>query len=72
MQYESLREIMERVFHQYPQDHNIPHLIKSLTYFNDAEEDPMPSVFFKTDWKIIKAFFRKEAVRITKELLHIS
>ncbi|MEK7649115.1 MAG: nucleotidyl transferase AbiEii/AbiGii toxin family protein [Patescibacteria group bacterium] len=69
---EPLRDVVRRVFHHYPQDHNIPHLIKSLTYFEDAEEDPMPTVFFKVDWKTIKAYFRKEAVRIAKELLHIS
>lgn len=31
----------------------------------------MPTLFFKADWKAIKAFFRAEAVRLAKELLHI-
>jgi hypothetical protein len=36
---------------QYPgQQHNIPHFIKSLTYFDDADHDPMPKIFFKAEW----------------------
>lgn len=70
--HESLGDIIARVFRQYPQDHNTAHLIKSLTYFEDAEEDPSPVLFFEADWGMVKKFFRIEAVRVAKMLLHIS
>jgi hypothetical protein len=67
---EPLAEVIARVPAQYPgQQHNIPHFIKSLTYFDDADRDPMPKIFFKADWNSIKRFFRKEAVAIAKQLL---
>jgi len=67
---EPLEDVIARVPVQYPgQQHNIPHFIKSLTYFDDADRDPMPKIFFKAEWNGIKRFFRKEAVAITKQLL---
>lgn len=72
MHYERLEEIMRRVASQYPNiEHNYHHIIKSLTYFDEAEEDPMPTLFFKADWKTIKAFFRKEAMILARQLLGI-
>jgi hypothetical protein len=67
---EPLEDVIARVPVQYPgQQHNIPHFIKSLTYFDDADRDPMPKIFFKAEWSGIKRFFRKEAVAIAKRLL---
>ncbi|MDO8571371.1 MAG: nucleotidyl transferase AbiEii/AbiGii toxin family protein, partial [bacterium] len=38
---ESLGDVVWRVYRQYPNtDHNIHHIIKSLTYFDEAEDDP--------------------------------
>ena len=37
-------------------------LMKSLTYFEDAESDPMPFMFEETDWEDAKTRIR-EAVR---------
>lgn len=63
-----LAQVVERTLHQYPgQENNLPHIIKSLTYFADAEEDPMPKLFFKANWKEIKEFFQKEVVRIAEK-----
>lgn len=63
-----LAQVVERTLHQYPgQETNLPHIIKSLTYFADAEEDPMPKLFFKANWAAIKTFFQKEVVRIAEE-----
>ena len=67
---EPLIDVIRRVPKQYPgQKHNIPHFIKSVTYFNDAENDPMPKIFFTASWNGIKAFFRKEAKMIARRLL---
>lgn len=36
------------------------HVLKSLTYFVDAEKDPLPNMIKRVDWKKIRAFFEKE------------
>jgi len=33
------------------------HLVKSLVYFNDAENEVMPEMIEKVEWKIVKQFF---------------
>lgn len=66
----SLTEIISRVGKQYPgQDHNLQHFIKSIAYFEDAEEDPMPVLNFSVKWEDVKKFFRTEAKKIAEELL---
>lgn len=36
------------------------HVKKSLTYFVDAEKDPMPEMIKRADWKKIREFFEQE------------
>jgi len=43
------------------------HLIRSLSYFGDAEAEPMPEVLGEITWEAIKAFFRAEAARLLRE-----
>lgn len=69
---ESLREILPRVVKQYPQDHNTTHILKSLVYFDDAEADPMPTLFFRATWTAVKAFFRREVPQVARQLLKLS
>jgi len=45
-------------------DYNIMHILKSLSYFNDAEDNPMPKMIISISWKKIKSFFKKEIKRI--------
>lgn len=67
---EPLASLLKRAPQQYPgQEENMPHFLKSLVYFDDAESDPMPTLYFQTSWKAIKAFFRKEVTSIAKEIL---
>lgn len=40
-------------------DYNIQHLLKSLTYFADAEKDEMPQMLEKVSWKDVKIFIEK-------------
>ena len=40
---------------------NLYHLLKSLTYFEDAEHEPMPTMLEPLDWQDCKAFFVREA-----------
>ena len=67
---EPLEKIFLRLPDQYPNiSHDFHHVIKSLTYFDDADHDPMPKLFFDADWNSIKRFFRKEAVAVAERLL---
>ena len=67
---EPLFEVIKRAIRGYPgQNENINHILRSLVYFVDAEEDPMPKIFFDVSWKEIKEYFRKEVPRVTKEFL---
>lgn len=69
---ESLIDVVRRTLHQYRgQEHNTPHILKSLVYFDDAEGDPMPELFFDADWKAVKAYFRREVTIDARELLGI-
>ncbi len=47
-------------------NHELYHVYKSLTYFGDAEEDAMPAMFEKIDWKKIKLFFENEIKQFMK------
>ena len=40
-------------------DYNILHILKSLTYFEDAEKEPMPNMLARLSWEEVKAFFVK-------------
>ena len=65
-----IKDTLSRTLEQYPsQSANLPHFLKSLTYFDDAEEDPMPTCHFKITWPQIKKYFQREMPRVVKELL---
>ncbi len=43
-------------------EYNKIHLLKSLAYFDDAENEPMPKMIKKIDWEKIKKFITKKSV----------
>lgn len=51
--------------------HDYHHIIKALTYFDDAEKDEMPELNFRIDWRTIKKFFQDEAKKLARDLLGI-
>jgi len=51
---------------------NLYSILTSLSYFVDAENSEMPRMLEKVDWKEIKTFFEKEAVRLGKRYLNES
>ena len=58
---EPLEDIIKRLKIQYPAvAHNYHHILKSLVYFDDADSDPEPVIYFKTSWRQVKNFFIKE------------
>lgn len=72
MHRESLFDILWRLPDQYlTVSHDYHHILKALEYFEDAESDPMPTLFFKATWSEIKRFFKSETVKIAKKLLRL-
>jgi len=70
---EKLENIIERLKDQYPSvAHDYHHILKSLTYFEDAENDPNPVIYFDADWDKVKEFFRKEVPLVIKKLIKLN
>lgn len=40
-------------------------ILKSLIYFDDAENDPEPFMFEVIDWNLVKSELRDEVARLT-------
>lgn len=60
----SLSEILEFYRQKYP-EHNIFRALMSLTYFEDAEQQPMPIMFDEVFWTEIKQRICTEVKKIT-------
>ncbi|MBI1884020.1 MAG: nucleotidyl transferase AbiEii/AbiGii toxin family protein [Chlamydiae bacterium] len=68
---EHLEELLLRGMKQYPgQEKNLPHILKSLTYFEDAENDPFPRLFFKVKWGEVKKYFQNTVSALAKKVLY--
>ena len=60
-----LKEILRLFDMKYAQTHySRLHILKSLTFFGDAEKDPMPHMLVALDWDTVKQFFLREAPRL--------
>lgn len=66
-----LGDIIASVNQQYIVRQNPAHILKSLVYFSDAEDDPDPVIFFDADWKRVKDFFRGEVAAVAKKLMKL-
>lgn len=67
---EPLDKIILRLKTQYPAvTHNYHHILKSLVYFSDAENDPMPQLLLKVSWAEVKKFFQREIPAITNKII---
>lgn len=69
---ESLENIIRRLPEQYPSvAHDYHHILKSLVYFDDAESDSEPVIFFNVDWNTVKDFFKKEIPILAKKVMRL-
>lgn len=50
-------------------DYSLYHLLKSLSYFDDAEGDEMPIMVKRVSWEEVKGFFQGEAKRLGRGFL---
>ncbi len=56
-----LTEVLHLFDRKYAQTHySRIHILKSLTFFGDAEKDPMPHMLIPLDWGEVKRFFLRE------------
>ena len=46
-------------------------IVKSLNYFADAEDDPIPQMLTEVSWEKVKRFFENTALEITKSKITI-
>lgn len=51
-------------------DYNIQHLLKSLTYFTDAEKDDIPQLFIDSSWLEIKKYIEKEVASYLRKHIY--
>ena len=67
---EPLEKTIRHLPEQYPSvAHDYHHILKALVYFEDAESDPEPEIFFDADWGTIKNFFESKIPIITNQLI---
>jgi len=60
-----LTEVLHLFDRKYAQTHySRIHILKSLTFFDDAEKDPMPHMLIPLDWGEVKQFFLREVRRV--------
>lgn len=50
-------------------DTNMFSIVRSLTYFDDADEEAMPDMIKSYSWNQIKQFFITESMRLAKKIL---
>lgn len=48
--------------------YNPMHILKSLIYFKDAEDEPMPKMIIKVKWSDVKNFFVEEVKKLENAL----
>ena len=69
---EPLENTIKRLRTQYPSvAHNYHHILKSLVFFEDAENDPIPDIHFEVTWKQVKNYFVKEIPLIAKNIIKL-
>lgn len=67
---EPLLDVLQRVKDQYPNSQqNYHHIIKSFTYFEEADEDPQPQLFFDATWEQVKQHFSSIVPDVADKLL---
>jgi hypothetical protein len=60
-----LKEILRLFDQKYVQTHySRIHILKSLTFFDDADKDPVPHMLVTLDWDEVKQYFLREASRL--------
>ncbi len=63
----SLKELFEFLAEKYDSpSYSEYHILKSLVYFADAEEEPMPEMLSEVSWREVKTFFQEEVKKLAQ------
>ena len=63
----SLEELLSLFDKKYKKiKYNRLHILKSLTYFQDAEKEPVPKMIEKISWRLVKEHLKKEVKNYLK------
>lgn len=61
----SLQQVIKDMPAKFPDKQiNNYHIIKSLSYFDDAECEPLPKMFIEFDWQSLKDYFLEEQLKL--------
>lgn len=62
----SLQKLIEKLEEKYTSiEYNLPHILKSLVYFEDANKQPMPKMFIPLNWDQVKNYLIQEIQTIS-------
>lgn len=60
-----LRQLLALFQEKYaPANYSTLHLLKSLSYFEEAEKEPLPDLAIQLSWEQVKEFFAEQAPRL--------
>lgn len=63
-----IKDVLKMLDKKYDQNKiNYSHIIQSLSYFEDAEDENLPKVFIEYDWNAIKQYYINEQRNIYNE-----
>lgn len=66
LQQTSLEELFTKLAVKYKKvDYNMPSILKSLVYFENAENQPMPKMHIPLDWESVKVFFIQKVKNVS-------
>lgn len=66
---EQMLKFYDKKYHKL--SNNLYHIIRSLSYFTDAEIDADPEMLISTSWQEVKDFFQKQAIKLAQDKLKI-
>lgn len=71
--FKPLEELLESLPEKYGEwKYNLAHILRSIGYFADAEEEDTPLLFEPITWKQVKSYFHKESERLIKKQITIA
>jgi len=60
-----LKQLLDRFHEKFAKtNYSKVHILKSLTYFENAEQEPMPHMLVPLTWEKVREFFAREAPRM--------
>lgn len=65
----TLNKVIDLTVKKYDRQENVPHLLKSLVYFDDAETKPERAHIVDETWEKVKEFFQQETPKLVQKYI---